>query len=95
MERTGPAEYSLTWSDGVISLVEVVVQAATPRGEQGKPICTVRTRATIPPENGPTPVRAIVRAPKDKEGVVTCAALLPDGRILLLRQINEENLAAS
>ena len=60
---------------------------------KAQPICTVRTRATIPPENGPTPVRAIVRAPKDKEGVVTCAALLPDGRILLLRQINEENLA--
>ncbi len=75
-----------------MSLVEVGVQAAPPGSPHAPPICTVGVRATIPPENGLRPVRAIVRAPKDKEGVITCAALLADGRILVVRQVREENL---
>ncbi len=35
----------------------------------------------------------MVRAPKDKEGTVTSAALLGDNRIILVRQVREENLA--
>jgi phosphate transport system permease protein len=89
--RIGPAAYSLIWSDGTISLVEMAVQTAASHGAEGKPLCTVRTRATIPPEKGSIPVRAVLRASKDKEGSVTCAALLPDNHILLLRR--EEDLS--
>ncbi len=92
LEQSGPGEYSLVWSDGAIWLVEVAVGTAGRRGAKGELACTVRTRATFPPEKGPPPLRALVRTAKDAEGVVTCAALLPDGRILLLRQVREENL---
>ena len=92
VECSRPGEYSLVWSDGTISLVEAAV-AADPRSPRGKPVCTVRVRATIPPEKGPLPVRAMVRAPKDKEETVTSAALLGDNHILLVRQVREENLA--
>ena len=64
-----------------------------PRSPQGKPVCTARVRAAIPPEKGPLPVRAVVRTPKDKEGTVTSAALLADNRVVLVRQVREENLA--
>ena len=74
VEQTGAGEYSLVWSDGTVSLVEVGVQAVRRGGPHDPPVCTVRTRATIPPENGLLPVRAIVRSAKDTEGVVTCAA---------------------
>ena len=92
VERTGAGEYSLVWSDGTMALVEATV-AADPKDAHGKPVCTVRTRATIPPEKGPRPLRAIVRASKDNEGTVTCPRCLPNNRIRVIRQVREENLA--
>ena len=54
------------------------------RGRDGRPACTVRTRATIPAGKGPAAAGAILRAHEDKEGCRRLRALLPGNRILRL-----------
>lgn len=89
VERHGGSRYSLLWSDGAVSLVEVV--SASERDAQGnrRAKCEALTRAAEL-SGGPLPTIALLRSPR--EGSVTCARLLADGRLSVSRQVTTENL---
>ena len=91
-ETIGPGTYTLVWSDGAISLVEIVSETPGGKGKQAEVVRSVRVAADIPPEKGQMPLRAVVRASKEKEGTWTCAAVLPGDRILLIHTSREETL---
>jgi phosphate transport system permease protein len=77
--------YSLLWSDGSVSLVELKA-AGGKADEQGRTPTRFEAvqRALVPADDGPPPVSAVIR--RSAEGTVTRAALLPDNRISLVRQ---------
>ena len=77
--------YSLLWSDGSVSLVELKT-AGGKADEQGRTPTRFEavSRAFTPAEEGPLPVSALIR--RSAEGVVTRASLLPDNQISLVRQ---------
>ncbi len=77
--------YSLLWSDGSVSLVELKA-AGGKTDEQGRTPTRFEavSRAFTPADDGPLPVSAAIR--RSADGAVTRAALLPDNRISLVRQ---------
>ena len=77
--------YSLLWSDGSVSLVELKA-AGGKADEQGRVPTRFEAvqRAFVPADDGPLPIGAVIR--RNAEGAVTRAALLPDNRISLVRQ---------
>ena len=91
-ETIGPGTYTLVWSDGAIPLVEIVSETPGGKGKQAEVVRSVRVAADIPAEKGQIPLCAVVRALKDKEGTWTCAAVLANDRILLIRAMREETL---
>jgi phosphate transport system permease protein len=77
--------YSLLWSDGSVSLVELKA-AGGKSDEQGRTPTRFEavSRAFTPADGGPLPVSAAIR--RSADGAVTRAALLPDNHISLVRQ---------
>ena len=72
--------------------MEIVSETPGGKGKQAEVVRSVRVAADIPPEKGQMPLRAVVRASKEKEGTWTCAAVLPGDRILLIHASREETL---
>lgn len=121
VEPLGGSTYSLLWSNGAASLVEIAATqagaannvlgrelysrpsghlrggstTATPTSEvsrqQGpqEPPYTIRTLASFPAGKD-RPLRTMVR--RSEAGAVTRVALLPDGRISIVRKVTAENL---
>jgi phosphate transport system permease protein len=83
--------YTLTWSDGSVSLVDIALPPERDRAGQKQPKFIVATRATIPPEKEGVPRQAVIR--RSEQGATTCAALLPGNRIVVTRQTTSEDLS--
>ena len=77
--------YSLLWSDGSVSLVELKALGGK-ADEQGRTPTRFEAvqRAFTPADDGPLPASALIR--RSADGAVTRAALLPDNHISLVRQ---------
>lgn len=105
VEPLGSGKYSLSWTNGGASLVEVVVErdhASNTKASQ----CSVRTLADISvadsnarplPDDAasgvsdkPAVVQSCVR--RSSSGAITRAAWLSDGTIAILRRVEAENL---
>jgi phosphate transport system permease protein len=90
VESLSGGKYSLLWSDGAMSLVEVVAgKPGAPAAKASPP--SLRTLAVTPAMKGPLPRAAVLR--RSEAGATTRAALLPDGTISILRQVAAENMA--
>jgi phosphate transport system permease protein len=90
VERSAGSRYTLLWSNGAVSLVEVMLEAEfDERGRRGvKP--GVETLASFAADEGATPLRAV--ASVSEEGSTTCAMLLPGDRIAVRREQVTESL---
>ncbi len=94
VESLGMGKYSLGWSDGAASLVEIV------RAVAGEPRYSIRSLASVPARlfNGkPRPVVAVRDATtgcdfirRSGAAAITRAALLSDGTIGIFRQVTTE-----
>ncbi len=94
IERHDSNNYSLLWSDGSVSLVEVT--ANTEFSKQGRRSIAygAATRASVPADAGPLPVLALLRCFKDPDHAATtttCVRLLPDSSISVWREAVVEN----
>lgn len=90
VDRSAGQRYSLLWSDGSVSLVEL---ALTPEfDELGRRSVNpkLRTLASLPVEQGRRPLQALVRKPA--EDAVTCARLLPENTISVVREVTVESI---
>ena len=98
VEPLGAGKYSLSWSDGAASLVEIVAQRAN-RKDAHAARYAVRSLASIParPDAKPRPAvaasdattgRGFIR--RSDAGAITRAARLSDGTIAILRQVTTE-----
>jgi phosphate transport system permease protein len=95
VEHYAGSLYSLLWSDGSASLVEVTVTAEFDERGNRTNKYAVRTLATVPSEETPaqsvhTPVHAMVR--RSEEGAITCVRQFPDNRLSVVRQVTVEDL---
>jgi phosphate transport system permease protein len=89
-ESLAAGRYSLLWSDGAMSLVEITAPQRS-RQAAAAPPHAIRTLASTPAIKDPQPRAALLR--RSDAGVITRVALLPGGRISILRQVAAENLA--
>ncbi len=83
-DSSGSASFTLRWSDGAVSLVDVV---ALPRGKQVDgyvPRFALKTRAVIPADKLGVPETAVMRSQGEKSSA--CAALYEGNRIVVVRQ---------
>ena len=80
-----PAAYALWWSDGSLSLAEF----ARPGGGTSVKY-SLKLQPGLPAERGPPPLQAVVRRPN--EHALAAALLMPDRRIVVIRQSAEENM---
>ena len=83
-DSSGPASFTLRWSDGAISLVDVVV---LPRGKQvdgEPPRFALKSRAIIPADKFGVPLAAVMRSTGEKSSA--CAALYEGNRMVVVRQ---------
>jgi phosphate transport system permease protein len=81
--------YSLLWSDGGMSLVELAA-ANKADGDKASPAPAIHTLASLAATKEPSPRLAVLR--RTDSGTLTRVALLPDGRLSVLRQAVTENL---
>lgn len=90
VEQHGGVRYSLLWSDGSLSLVEVrTATHVDPQGER-RTQSALQELAAVPALDGPAPTRGLVRVAES--GSTTTVRLLPDGRVLAARAAVTENL---
>ncbi|MFZ5833048.1 MAG: ABC transporter permease subunit [Planctomycetota bacterium] len=85
VERASGSLYSLLWSDGSASLVEVDLSPQWDDSGQRSVKQTVRTLATFPPDGGEKPQRVVIR--RSPEGDICCVKLLPGNRLAIVRQV--------
>lgn len=90
IEQHAGSRYSLLWSDGSLSLVEV--RTASPLGEQrpGAAQFSLLELAAVPGQQDAMPSQALVRV--SESGSITSVRLLPDGRLAVAREVVSENL---
>ncbi len=103
VEPLGAGKYSLSWSDGGASLVEVVAQRANQKDPHAaryavRPLASVaatpsgkKPRPAVAPltvTQGATAGRGFIR--RSDAGAITRAECLPDGTIAILRQVATE-----
>lgn len=89
VDRHAGSRYSLLWSDGAVSLVEI--HAAPPSGSHGGELqYTIQELANVPPEPERPTTRALLR--KSDSGTTTCVRLLRGGGIVAFRLVVNENL---
>jgi phosphate transport system permease protein len=90
VERHAGSRYSLLWSDGAVSLVEVdVAQQSDARGRR-EVRCSAKELASAPPDPDQPTAKALLR--KCESGTTTCVKLLRGGRIAASRLTVTENL---
>jgi phosphate transport system permease protein len=97
VERFGNAMYTLLWSDGGVSLVQMLLTPQFDGAGRRTVAFFAPVRAELPPEEGPLPVRAAMRhvtrqAGGKDVGFTTCVKLMPDNRIAVRKDISKENL---
>ncbi|MGQ9575342.1 MAG: ABC transporter permease subunit [Thermoguttaceae bacterium] len=91
--------YSLVWSDGSMSLIEVSSRPEFNASGQGTLQHEVRRLAAEPWQAAPLPLAGLMRISGTARGgaatgrTLTTVRLLPDGRIAVSRQVTEEDLA--
>lgn len=88
--RANGSEYTLLWSNGAASVIEVPAEARF--DELGRRSVDYRLRELVAVEAqpGPKPVRAVARASED--GPTMCAILYPDNRIAVVRETAVEGV---
>jgi phosphate transport system permease protein len=84
-----PTCYGVWWSDGSLQLVEFV-RAAGAAAQAGGAAYSVKTQEGLPAEKGVLPLRTVVR--RVGENTLAAALLMPDRRIIVIRQSAEENM---
>ena len=82
--------YSLLWSDGSISLVEVELSPHFDETGQRSVKHELHTRAELPAKGNDVPLIALAR--RSEEGTTTFVKLLPDNKISITQQTATENL---
>ena len=90
VERFACSMFSLLWSDGSISLLQVEL---TPQFDQtGRRTVKheVHTLAELPPDGNTSPRKALAR--RSEDGTATFVKLLPDNKISITQQTSAENL---
>ncbi|MBN2579874.1 MAG: ABC transporter permease subunit [Pirellulales bacterium] len=90
VENHAGTRYSLLWSDGSASLVDAVMKPRFDESGKRSVEHELRTLAAFPPEKGPLPLQALLRAAEG--GAVTCVTLLPGNRLSVVRRVSSENL---
>jgi phosphate transport system permease protein len=90
VERHAGRRYSLLWSDGSVSLVEVRIEPEFDAAGRRTDRCIVETLADAGADAGQPTEKAILR--KSDSGTTTCVRLLSDGQIVASRQVTTENL---
>lgn len=87
VESLGTGRYSLSWSNGAASLIEIV---APQSGRRNPKVAhyAIRPLASIPTSKDKESRQTLVRCPDAK--AITRAALLSDGTIAILRQVTTE-----
>ncbi len=91
VERFACSLYSLLWSDGSISLVEVKLNPHFDEIGRRSIEHELHTWAELPPEGNVTPQRALAR--RSEEGTATFVKLLPDNKISITQKTAAENLS--
>lgn len=89
VESLGVGKYSLSWSGGAASLVEIVPQRAN-RKETHATRYVIRSLATIPASKNQESQQILVR--RSETGAITQATRLPDATIAILREVTTETL---
>ncbi|NUQ65536.1 MAG: ABC transporter permease subunit [Pirellulales bacterium] len=90
VERHAGSRNSILWSDGSVSLVDVALAPELDERGLRRMKHVVRELGSVAPEGEVRPQTALVR--RDEEGGLTCARLLPGNRILIVRQVANEDL---
>jgi phosphate transport system permease protein len=83
VDQANGSEYTLLWSDGSVSLVEAIAKPEFDGLGRRSVNYEFRTVLNLPPEDGPQAVRAVARLAEG--GSSACAKLLPENRIVVLR----------
>jgi len=85
-DTSGTMKHCLLWSDGSLSLLEVVLEAQFDDLGRRSVRHGLKTLATLPAEGaGSEPIRAVARI--DSDGGTTWAKLVPNGRIDVTREV--------
>jgi phosphate transport system permease protein len=91
VESLGSNRYSLVWSDGSATLLEIIAAKRAPNA--GRRRATVRALANLPDKSGDVSFSTarldLLR--RSEAGTVTRVAILPDERICVQRQAVSEN----
>lgn len=82
-DSSGPASFTMRWSDGTISLVDVVLAHAEKQTVGVMPRFALKTRAVIPADKLGVPLAAVMRSTGEKSSA--CAALYEGNRIVVVR----------
>jgi phosphate transport system permease protein len=90
VERFAGSMYSLLWSDGSVSLVEVELSPHFDETGQRSVKHELHTRAEMTAEGNETPILALAR--RSEEGATAFVKLLPANKISITRQTATENL---
>jgi phosphate transport system permease protein len=90
VERFVSSMYSMLWSDGSISLVEVELSPHFDETGQRSVKHELHTLAELPSDGNVMPLKALVR--QSEEGTTTFVKLLPDNKISITRKTVAENL---
>lgn len=90
VERHGGVRYSLLWSDGAASLVELRVVPEFDAAGHRTDRCMVKALASVAPDVD-RPTRTVLLRLAES-GATTCVRWLSDGHISAVRQVTTENL---
>ncbi|MGW8255858.1 MAG: ABC transporter permease subunit [Thermoguttaceae bacterium] len=90
IERFANSSYSLLWSDGSASLVEVVLAPHFDAAGRRSVKHELHTKAELPGQGNLMPLKALVR--QSDEGATTFVKLLPENKISIIRKSTSENL---
>ena len=90
VERHGGVRYSLLWSDGAASLVELRVVPEFDAAGHRTDRCTVKALASVAADVDQPTRKVLLRLAES--GATTCVRWLSDGRVSVVRQITTENL---
>jgi len=94
IERPDDSSYTVLWSDGSVSRVEVSVRVEFDGAGRRSVAYRAATTAHVKAETGPKPVRALLRRHKDAARgatTITCFRQYPDESISVLRELTIEN----
>ena len=93
VEHCGSMRYTLLWSGGGVSLVEVLVHPSFDVLGKRHVEHGVRMMAEFPPERGPPTVKAVARA--GEGGAATCVRLLANNTLAVVRRSSTEVMGES